>query len=708
MTKTARITLFAITFALLLLVFYVTTGHAFPSSEQSIVLFSALLMLSFVTLFLEHFFTTPTDVLASTIAILLLLAPLRSQLSKLGHWYWIFFSYNLVLLLTSLTALLLLDGDKPSTAVQKRISAVLKRFSVFFGNGRWLFCALFLLTLFFYVDSQSRQFLVLAAYAAAIVLIDPKGWALQSWMSARGSGLEIGEIIGVQSRNVFLAKLYKERVPVRRFDLAEFRYSMAEGRPVFKGMIVDNFLLNEQEWIKILATEEILQALVSQPQSQIGATNVVFKIQGRDTPELLGRFVGVVIERSIIMKVRFDYAGRVTVAEGSLLQAQVSGKQVLYQITQGLTEIEPLEHKNEAGLIVGEAVQLGIWDPERLLFEKYGWVPEINTPLFLAPETPPFVAAPGERQVGAIPGTNYPVLLNLHQAVTHHTAILGVTGSGKSVFCRKLLRQIISAGTKVICVDFTNEYRSKFADLAPESVVPVSRQPELFAAIETLSSELEKFKNQQNPDVIKKNTEILQTRFYDAVRQFMESDKSIALFELPDVSNTTGILEYTKWFFRGLFQVARKDGNFGKQVCVVLEEAHTVIPEWNFIGVEDRKAQSLVNSISQIALQGRKHNVGFIVVAQRTANVSKTVLTQCNTVVAFQQFDKTSSDFLLNYMGTEMVAALPSLRFRQAIAVGKAFRSGVPVIFEVPEILESGPVEAEASPHNVSLSGAGS
>ena len=206
-----------------------------------------------------------------------------------------------------------------------------------------------------------------------------------------GVWAEIGEIIGVQSRNVFLAKLYKERVPVRRFDLAEFRYSTAQGRPVFKGMIVDNFLLNEQEWIKILATEEILQGAVSQPQSRIGATNVVFKIQGRDTPEFLGRFVGVVIERSIIMKVRFDYAGRVTVAEGSLLQAQVSGHQVLYQITQGLTETEALEHKNEAGLVVGEAVQLGIWDPGRLRFEKYGWVPDINTPLFLAPDNTPLL-----------------------------------------------------------------------------------------------------------------------------------------------------------------------------------------------------------------------------------------------------------------------------------------------------------------------------
>jgi hypothetical protein len=237
-------------------------------------------------------------------------------------------------------------------------------------------------------------------------------------------------------------------------------------------------------------------------------------------------------------------------------------------------------------------------------------------------------------------------------------------------------------------VDFTNEYRTKFPDVAPENVISDAHKNDLFLAIDTLSLELEKFANQQNKAVIAAQQQILKNGFYQAVKEFIQSEKPLALFELPDVSNTTGILEYTKWFFRGLFQVARQDHSFGKQVCVVLEEAHTVIPEWNFIGVEEKKAQSLVNSISQIALQGRKYNVGFIVVAQRTANVSKTVLTQCNTIIAFQQFDKTSSDFLLNYMGTEMVAALPALRFRQAIAVGKAFRSGVPVIFEVPEIIE--------------------
>jgi DNA helicase HerA-like ATPase len=226
-------------------------------------------------------------------------------------------------------------------------------------------------------------------------------------------------------------------------------------------------------------------------------------------------------------------------------------------------------------------------------------------------------------------------------------------------------------------------------------VVSDARKDELFEVIDVLSTELEKFGNQQKMALIAAKTQVLKETFYEVVKEFLQSDKMLALFELPDVSNTTGILEYTKWFFRGLFQTARQDANFGKQVCVVLEEAHTVIPEWNFIGVEEKKAQSLVNSISQIALQGRKYNVGFIVVAQRTANVSKTVLTQCNTIVAFQQFDKTSSGFLLNYMGTEMAAALPALRLRQAIAVGKAFRSGVPVIFEVQEIMETKAIVGE-------------
>jgi DNA helicase HerA-like ATPase len=119
------------------------------------------------------------------------------------------------------------------------------------------------------------------------------------------------------------------------------------------------------------------------------------------------------------------------------------------------------------------------------------------------------------------------------------------------------------------------------------------------------------------------------------------------------------------------------------KICVVLEEAHTIIPEWNFAGASDKTSQSLVNSIGQIALQGRKYGIGFLVIAQRTANVSKTILTQCNTVVCFQAFDDTSFSFLSNYVGKDMVQVLPNLKQYHAVVAGKAVKSNMPMIIDL-------------------------
>jgi hypothetical protein len=87
--------------------------------------------------------------------------------------------------------------------------------------------------------------------------------------------------------------------------------------------------------------------------------------------------------------------------------------------------------------------------------------------------------------------------------------------------------------------------------------------------------------------------------------------------------------------------------------------------------------------MTQIALQGRKYGVGLLVIAQRTANVSKTVLTQCNTVVCFQAFDETSFTFLGNYVGKDMVQALPNLKQYHAVVAGKAVKSNMPMIIDL-------------------------
>ena len=697
--KSKRIVLFLITLALLFVVFKIATGNFTPQSDTFVIIFSSLIMLSFVTLFLEHFYTKPTDVLASTISILLLLSPLRNELSRLGIWFEVFYIYNGLLLISALIALLLLEATKPSTSLQNRISLHFKRFATFFGNGRFLFSCLFLLTLLFYVDSQSKTFLWLFGYAAVIILINPKKFFILSFRKKTINENEIGEIFSVQSKNTFLVKLYKERVSIQRFDCVAFNYTIGGRQQKHQGVVREIYNLNKEQWANIMSCKDISCKLTKQNLNGSLRDNVVYKTGACENAVFNDRFVGVVIERSEIEKIRFEYSDKVPVLQGDLLQIQINEKTVLYQIIQGLTDIELLESKNEAGIIVGEAIQLGVWDSERRTFDKYGWVPSMNSPIFRAHNIEICKPVEGEQEIGTIPNTNFPILMNINDAIKHHIAILGITGSGKSVFARKLIKDVIGQGTKVICVDFTNEYKVKFPgvqNIIQEDTLKgetESQADKIFSHINWISDELEKFGNNQDKPEIKRRKQAIQDEFLKAIKDYLTGDSNLILFELPDVSNTTGILEYTRWFFKILFDVAKEHKNFGKRICVVIEEAHTVVPEWNFLGERDKHAGSLVNCISQIALQGRKHNVGFIVIAQRTANVSKTVLTQCNTIIAFQQFDKTSSEFLSNYIGSEMAKTLPSLGLYQAIAVGKGFRTGIPLICQVPTIEESDSAE---------------
>jgi DNA helicase HerA-like ATPase len=265
-------------------------------------------------------------------------------------------------------------------------------------------------------------------------------------------------------------------------------------------------------------------------------------------------------------------------------------------------------------------------------------------------------------------------------------AVVGVTGTGKSIFSRNLIRQYLAdEDTKVICIDFTGEYIGKFADLNPTKVIDEAVSEQLFKDIDYIEQQIADNYNKDNENSRNKKKEVSE-KINTQIEAFLKSENKLSIFELPHVANTSGVLTYTKTFFRLLFHIAKTQNNFGKRICIVLEEAHTVIPEWNFSGVSEKVSQPLLNSIAQIALQGRKYNVGLLVIAQRTANVSKTILTQCNTIVSFQEFDKTSSEFLSNYFGQEISKSLPKLKFRQAIVAGKALKSNVPMIFEVPEL----------------------
>lgn len=687
MSKGLRIFFFIIFVLILLLISFLWKGRVFPEDTVGIIVFSSLLMLSFSVLFIEHYFTKPSDVLSSSIGILLLITPLRNNVLDFNLWYDIFYFYTIIIAIFSLTSLLFYNPEYDETILSNRISKALKDFVVRFGNSKILFSLLLFLTLVFYVKSETIYFFILFLYAG-LILTDPwKYFIALDFFEKKESSQSIGKIFGVQSKNTFLVKVFDKHPAIKIFDFVEFKYSMDDKKENYKGLVLDNYLLNQEQWIKILVNAEIKNLFGNVNFNDCKEENVVYKIQNPPEQEYLKKFIGVVTENTTIERIRFQYNSKVEVFEGQLVEVFVRDKKILYQIVQGTLKKEQLEQKNETGVIIGEAIQLGIWQKEKGYFEKYGWVPSMNSPVYKASKIENVTLAEDEILVGSIPDTNYPVILNKVTAITHHLAILGVTGTGKSTFARNLIRNLMSPETKIICVDFTDEYKGKFADINPQNIIPESNAEAIFKNIDFIEQKVSENYNKDNKETFNKRREN-EKEFYAAITNFLKSDEKLSIFELPDVSNTTGILEYTKTFFKVLFYIAKKEKSFGKRVCVVLEEAHTVIPEINFLGTGDKKSPSLINNISQIALQGRKYNIGFIVIAQRTANVSKTVLTQCNSIVAFQEFDKTSFDFLSNYFGQVISDMLPNLKFRQAVAAGKAFKSTVPIIFEVPEIIE--------------------
>jgi hypothetical protein len=650
------------------------------------ILASTLIVLSFAVLLLEHWFTKPTDALASAISAALAIAPARSTLTELGIWYFVYAAYLAVIVLSASLSIVLFASGQSASPWKAVAAKRLRDFSTTFGNSKVVYGLLFILTLTYYVSSQSPFFFSAMLYAVAIILIDPKALPSLFGRSSAEADTEIGEIIGVQSKRTILARLHANRPLVKRFDAVEFANPDGSGGAQ-KGIIIDNLVLDAQQWVKVLSGKFINDILGRDKVSNKLVAHKLNLIETEKTQEFLERFVGTAAEGSSILELKFEASGRIPVREGTLLQSDVEGCTVLYQVTDGVTAVKVLEHKNEAGLVVGHAAQVGTWNAADLKFDRFGWVPEMSTPIVLATDIEPVPVPPGEMPIGFIPGTNFPILLDKLAAVNCHTAILGVTGTGKSVFSRHLIRTFAADGIKVICVDFTGEYEQKFANDNPVSLVPAQVANGLFQTVDALQAEMAQFENQWNTMNIANWEQQLRNGFRQVIQNFFASQQNIGIFELPDVANSTAILSYTRWFFKVLFDMA-KAGELPGQICVVLEEAHTVVPEWNFAGSEGKGSQALLNQIGQIALQGRKYGVGFLVIAQRTASVSKTVLTQCNTIIAFQQFDKTSGEFLSNYMSQPMVRALQNLPERHAIAVGKGFRNTLPTIFRVPEINE--------------------
>ena len=679
-----RFVVFGLFFLILMALNFNFTSSLLPSPDtKNLWFYSGLFMMVFSILFIDPYYSSPKNVITNTIPLALTLIPIKDIFVDTKLW-WVSFGVVIMLLTASLISLVINDETKSEDHLQNRISVFLKNSVVIFGQGKVLYSLVFIASLLSYYSIQNNYTITLFFFWCGILLINPK--ALTNTFSLKGKKLStnaIGEVFSIQSKQVLLAKVFSDKVDVNKFDIVEFQYSTQDDHTVSIGFIFDTYFLNNKKWIKVLKLKNDIQ------QNTALNSNIIYKVSKHKNPHTdlkIDKFVGVVVEGSNIENIRFEYSKQnEDLEEGQLLTVTVGSKNIFYQVVEGITAIEHLESKNESGFTCGEAIQLGEWQENDLNFIKYGWVPNINTPIFLAEKN--FAInqyAYPEYQLGVIPGTNLPSVINLHDAVSHHMALIGVTGSGKSFLAREIINQL-QTDTKVICIDFNNEFVTTL-NPAPLQIINAATATQIAAHIDWINNELDKFANLQDKPKIATSQANIKALIKIEVDAFLDDPTSnIKVFELPDVSNTTGILDYTKYFFKVVFEVAKERLLAGNavRVCVAIEEAHTVIPEWNFAGSSDKTTQSLINTISQIALQGRKYGVGFMIITQRTANVSKTILTQCNTVICFKAFDDTTFTFVGNHIGKELVKTLPRLKQFHAVVTGKAIKSNLPMIVDL-------------------------
>ena len=167
----------------------------------------------------------------------------------------------------------------------------------------------------------------------------------------------VGKIFGVQSKNTFLVQLSAKREQsLKLFDFVEFLYSI-DGRE-HNGIVLDVYLLDQAQWIKVLTTPEIDGLFDKTVERHI--PDFIYKVVDSPANDYLQRFIGLIYQDSHIKKIRFTYNAKVEIYNGQLVEVYVNTHKVLYQVVQGITKNEQLANKNESSFIIGEAIQLGL------------------------------------------------------------------------------------------------------------------------------------------------------------------------------------------------------------------------------------------------------------------------------------------------------------------------------------------------------------
>jgi len=142
----------------------------------------------------------------------------------------------------------------------------------------------------------------------------------------------------------------------------------------------------------------------------------------------------------------------------------------------------------------------------------------------------------------------------------------------------------------------------------------------------------------------------------------------------------------------------------GHDICCMhlLEEAQFYVAEKNAPSYGDSRGTNVYNTIASGLSQMGGYNVGFILITQRPAYVSKAAISQCNTIAVFRLRTKADHDQLENsseYITSALKQTISSLRDNEFMLSGTASPLPFPVIVKANVFVR--PMKATLAPTQV-------
>jgi uncharacterized protein len=585
----------------MLLALYLNGTVLPPFGLEGLWFYSALAALIVGEFLVEPFFTKPADAMANSIALVigcasasLAGAEIDGDVARTGRL--VFVICGLVLI--GMTSLAIAFNDHQGWI--GGLAEQCRKFITTAGRARVLFSALLFAAGYaaFADDAGKVAALYLAWFLIAVVA--PFEGAI-AWLAGRHKTVRStnpGRLERVEDPGIVVARLPRGAHP-RIGDVA----TVGDGR---QGVVVDITTLFPEPRVRI--------ALDSPAPASVG-TSVVLGESGTGAPA-----AGFVGERTTLTELRMRTAASASelgLEEGRLLEARVGERPVLFQITEA-SVVGEVTTDGSRDVVEVTARKLGTWNDQTGAFEGSGWLPAPGTSVRLFAETAQTFNA---QEIGHVPGTTYGVRVDVDRAVTQNTAVLGVLGVGKSHLAWELIQRMLDDGIKVIALDITGQYSAHFSEIC---------SPETARALtERLDADIAP--NLENANVRGTqagNIEDFEQAIDRLLADFVTGDERLLILDPSRfaVSRMEGkpfsgranfmsrltIVQITHIITETVLRLVTHTFSTRARVCLVYEEAHSLIPEWNS-AVNDGDS-SAANGTARAILQGRKYGLGCVVV----------------------------------------------------------------------------------------------